>query len=64
MTLIEIRAMKDLFKRELTRLESISIKCQSCENYTDRKCQKWEMVPPDEVLNVGCDSWEYDWIPF
>ena len=64
MTLIEIKAMKDLFSRELKRLESIQIKCQSCENYTNRTCQKWGMTPPDDVREIGCDSWEYDFIPF
>lgn len=38
--------------------------CTNCEYWESKSgCQKWEMMPPPEVLVVGCEEWMFK-IPF
>lgn len=27
-------------------------------------CSKWDATPPPEVIERGCDEWQYDDVPF
>lgn len=39
--------------------------CQSCKHYQRYGCDLAEgEMPPQEVLHVGCGSYEYDEVPF
>lgn len=63
----ELKALTDLFARELSRMQSIKVSCQSCEHYSFRsgpECAKWQSRPPPDVMPVGCDEWTYDHVPF
>lgn len=63
----ELKIRVELHDRELSRLRSIKVHCQSCEHYcftTLPRCRKFEVTIPPEVVPVGCDEWNYDFIPF
>jgi hypothetical protein len=64
MTQTELKIRLELHGRELKRLQSIRIECQSCEHYMSNFCKKFEAAPPQEVIANGCDEWTYDFIPF
>ena len=39
--------------------------CNDCEHYQGYACNLANGVrPPPEVEKVGCDSWEWDGVPF
>jgi len=54
----------ELHSRELKRLQSIRVECQSCEHYARSHCKKFDAAPPQDVIATGCDEWSYDFIPF
>lgn len=63
--LIQVRiniASRELeYWRNLLRDKS----CNDCENFQDGGCKLANgQRPPPEVQKVGCDSWEWDEIPF
>lgn len=65
MTKTELQIRLDLFERELKRLRSIGVGCQSCEHYRNGgQCERWNSQPPPEVMQQGCDDWSYDFVPF
>jgi hypothetical protein len=67
MTKTELNIRVELHERELDRLRSIKVHCQSCEHYVyygRPHCKKFEVDPPPEVVAAGCDEWSYDFIPF
>lgn len=38
--------------------------CTNCDQWDPKNgCQKWEMIPPAEVIVVGCEEWCFK-IPF
>ncbi len=64
MTKTELNIRLELHGRELQRLQSIKINCQSCDHYARSMCLKFQAPPPPEVVAQGCDEWTYDFIPF
>jgi hypothetical protein len=64
MTKTELNIRVELHERELARLSSIKVQCQSCEHYARAVCLKFQAAPPPEVVAAGCDDWTYDFIPF
>ena len=64
MTKPELKIRLELHGRELQRLQSIRVECQSCENYLQNYCKKFDATPPQDVIASGCDDWSYDFIPF
>ena len=52
----------DLMQKELNALPEP--KCQNCENFKGRLCDKFMSEPPEHILATGCPEWEYDHIPF
>ena len=65
MNRIELKTKIELFRRELKLLESIKVGCLSCEHGTRKGwCDKFEAAPPSDVIDVGCDEYVYDEIPF
>ncbi len=62
---IEVRI--NIARRELEYWQNIlrNKSCHDCENYQEYGCKLANGVrPPPEVEKVGCDSWEWDCIPF
>lgn len=65
MNRVELQTKISLFKRELKHLESIEIKCNTCEyGAHSGHCAKFEAVTPAEVQATGCEEWRHDGIPF
>ena len=65
MNRIELKTKIELFKRELKHLESIEIKCNTCEYGAHSGwCAKFQAVVPADVQAIGCDDWTHDGIPF
>ena len=65
MNRIELKTKIDMFKRELKHLESIEIKCNTCEyGAHDGHCARFDAKPPPDVQAAGCDEWTHDGIPF
>jgi len=40
--------------------------CSSCMFFTESgaKCSKFNQPIPDHIIHNGCESWEFDMIPF
>lgn len=39
--------------------------CLNCEHFSvSSHCGKFNAEPPKHVTSIGCDSWEYDMLPF
>lgn len=69
-TKITLTVMIALHKRELNLYESVlsrEVNCRGCihsDKGTPAKCKKYDMIAPPEVLEAGCDEWQFDAIPF
>lgn len=62
---IEVRI--NIARREMEYWQNIlrNKSCYDCENYQEYGCKLANgLRPPPEVEKVGCDSWEWDCIPF
>lgn len=64
MTLWELNAKRDLFRRELKRLDDIETNCHQCDHFMQGKCLKFDAKPPPEFVAKGCEQWEWNGIPF
>lgn len=38
--------------------------CNDCLNFQQGMCTEFNAEPPKEVQQVGCESWDWDQIPF
>jgi hypothetical protein len=50
-------------KQELLRLVTklpTTTPCNLCRNYDCGRCQLADAMIPDNVKNVGCESWTFD----
>jgi hypothetical protein len=62
---IEVRI--NVARREMEYWQNLLAKrsCKDCEHFQQGGCKLANGVqPPAEVQKVGCDSWEWDSIPF
>lgn len=60
----ELQVRVEIFERELKQLRSIKVGCQSCVHYARSVCAKWEVAPPPDIVQQGCEEWTYDFVPF
>jgi hypothetical protein len=63
----ELQIKRDLFRRELKALESITVECFTCQHYATAHgptCSMFNATPPADVVKTGCDEWIHDPIPF
>ncbi len=64
----ELQIKRDLFRRELKALESITVECFTCQHYATAHgpptCSMFNATPPADVIKTGCDEWTHDPIPF
>ena len=63
----EIKRRMERLKAEIHYLETMDTGCHTCLNFSDMSggCRLAAgEKPPAEVIRSGCDSWEYDDIPF
>lgn len=52
-------------KEELGMLESINTGCQRCISFDRGGCRLAAgHLPPQEVLEAGCNEWVWDEVPF
>jgi hypothetical protein len=62
---IEVRI--NIARRELEYWQNLLAKksCHDCINFQEGGCKLANGIkPPPEVLKTGCDSWDWDSIPF
>lgn len=52
-------------RRELEWLQGIPMNCTTCEHKELGKtwCKKYGAIP-DEFVQIGCDEWVFDEVPF
>ena len=63
----EIQVKINLARNEMKLWQEILDKksCRDCKNWTHPVCGLAAgIMPPAEVINVGCPSWVWDGIPF
>jgi len=63
--LIEVRI--NIARREVEYWQNLlrNKSCLDCENFEGNACKlAGGVTPPPDVQKVGCDSWEWDCIPF
>lgn len=62
---VSLQAMRDALRVHLSTLDSISICCTSCRNFSPaQRCRLADAVPPEDVQKAGCDEWSFDGVPF
>lgn len=62
---IEVRI--NIARREMEYWQKLAKNksCNDCKNFEARGCKLANGVtPPPEVISKGCDSWDWDQIPF
>lgn len=66
MTTVEKQALLHAIKMMEKFVEKYptSKSCTSCTYYKDKECRFYDSVPPEHVVKVGCDAWEFDGVPF
>ena len=67
MTPVEIQVKINVARREMEFWQDILKKksCTECEHgQSSNWCSKYQVSPPKEVQDVGCDDWCWCQIPF
>jgi Ni,Fe-hydrogenase III large subunit len=64
MNKIELAQRVTMVRTWLQELERVQVKCATCADYSGNQCAKYQVVPPAEVQQVGCEEWVSDGIPF
>lgn len=63
----ELRERIRWLQNDLKHVQSIAPNCTNCESFTngfnEHACKQYGPVPAD-FIQVGCDNWNYDEIPF
>jgi hypothetical protein len=63
----EIQVKINLAQREADYWREIIARksCEDCKQWQHSACSlAGGVVPPDDVVRVGCDNWSWDEIPF
>lgn len=50
--------------RELEHLRSIKADCTTCWHFRQPLCSLFDEAVPDGFVATGCESWEYNDVPF
>jgi len=63
---VEIQVKISIARREMEFWQSIlqNKSCKDCEKFQQGVCEEFNAIPPEDVQRVGCDSYEWDTIPF
>lgn len=67
MNRIELTTKRDALRRQLDDLDRITSSCNRCAHLSSHGiCSLFDDRPPAEAMStdIGCESWEYDGIPF
>ena len=66
MKTIEIEVKISIARREMEFWQNIlrDKSCKFCEKFQQGVCTEFNATPPEDVQKVGCDSYEWDEIPF
>ena len=62
---IEVRI--NIARREVEYWQNLlrNKSCEDCANFQENGCKLANgLTPPPEVIKTGCDSWDWDCIPF
>lgn len=56
-------------KTDVAYWERNTPSCKNCDDWRPGKqnsgrCSKWDAVPPQDVIETGCDEWTFDEVPF
>jgi hypothetical protein len=60
----QLEVQRTALREMLSRLEAIKVSCASCQHFRNTYCDRFEEVPPADVLPAGCEAWEFDRVPF
>lgn len=58
----QILLKREMLERELAALPVV--KCANCTSWASGWCQYFDSNPPPEVVEVGCDEFDWDGVPF
>lgn len=67
MNRIELMQTRTALRSRLDEMERIKPVCGMCAHLSSHGiCELFDDRPPDEAMStdIGCESWEYDGIPF
>lgn len=55
-------AILDALQTLLSFCEEIEVEksCNTCTFYEEKRCTWYDSVPPETVVNAGCESWCLD----
>lgn len=62
MTPIQKKALMHGLKMLAEFIESAPIEksCSTCLYYKEKTCRFYEMVPPQHIIEAGCESYSFD----
>lgn len=63
---VEIQVKISIARREMEYWQDVlkTKSCKDCLSFQQGQCTQYNAAPPPEVQQVGCDSWNWDEIPF
>jgi hypothetical protein len=64
MNRIALHAVRDALAAQLATLNAVTIHCRSCASWQEEHCTRFDAVPPPDVVQAGCEEWEWDRVPF
>ena len=62
----EIQVKISIARREMEFWQNLlqTKSCKDCLNFQQGQCTQFNAEPPPDVQQVGCESWDWDQIPF
>lgn len=61
---IQLAAQKEALNQMLSRLNAITVACRTCQHFDGTRCGQFGEAPPADVIEAGCEGWEFDGVPF
>lgn len=64
MNRIELQEVLTALRNRVVELDAVRVGCPTCLQWEARRCRLADAVPPAEIVQDGCPSWEWDSLPF
>jgi len=66
LTRAELQLQRQALRKLLEPLEAVVMSCGECTHFQAGWCGKFDAEPPAEArkTDIGCESWEHDFVPF
>jgi hypothetical protein len=56
--------VRQFHQERAATMARVKMNCRDCQMFSSAGCSKHEAMPPDDFIEVGCDAWQWDEVPF